>query len=229
MISSNYDERQADIDMLLLHYTGMQNCDEALARLCNENSKVSAHYVIDEAGGLYALVPEDKRAWHAGEAFWAGERDINSCSIGIEISNGGHDFGLPEFSEAQMARAVSLCVELVGKYHIRPARVLGHSDVAPSRKQDPGEKFNWQRLARAGVGLWADPPPPDENIRPIEIWMMSDFSAYGYQTENIAPADLVRAFQRHYRPARIDGRMDESTLSVLAALTAILTGASKHL
>ncbi len=219
MISPNYDERRSEIDMLLLHYTGMKNCDDALARLCDERSKVSAHYLIDEQGGLYALVPEDKRAWHAGEAFWAGKTDLNSCSIGIELANGGHNFGLPEFSEAQMARVVSLCVELVEKYAIRPERVLGHSDVAPTRKQDPGEKFDWQRLAREGVGLWASPPPPGEEIQPIDEFL-SKFSAYGYQTDGAAPADVVCAFQRHYRPMRVDGRVDDSTLQALCALTA---------
>ena len=219
MISPNYDERQAEIDMLLLHYTSMKSCDEARARLCDERSKVSAHYLIDEDGALYELVPEDKRAWHAGAAFWQGETDINSCSIGIEISNGGHDFGLPDFPAAQMKSVVSLCADLVIKYRISPERVLAHSDVAPSRKQDPGEKFDWARLAREGVGLWIDKQlPPDENIMSGEQFL-KDLAAYGYQTEGVSAEEVVRAFQRHYRPARLDGRVDGSTLSVLAALT----------
>ena len=219
MISPNYDERQAEIDMLLLHYTGMKSCAEARARLCDERSKVSAHYLIDEDGALYELVPEDKRAWHAGAAFWQGETDINSCSIGIEISNGGHDFGLPDFPDMQMKSVISLCADLVIKYRISPERVLAHSDVAPARKQDPGEKFDWAMLAREGVGLWIDKqPPPDENIMPPERFL-KDLAAYGYQTEGVGAEEVVRAFQRHYRPARLDGRVDGSTLFVLAALT----------
>ena len=219
MISPNYDERQAEIDMLLLHYTGMKSCDEARARLCDERSKVSAHYLIDEDGALYELVSEDKRAWHAGAAFWQGETDINSCSIGIEISNGGHDFGLPDFPDMQMKSVVSLCADLVIKYRISPERVLAHSDVAPARKQDPGEKFDWAMLAREGVGLWIDKqPPPDENIMSGEQFL-KDLAAYGYQTEGVGAEEVVRAFQRHYRPARLDGRVDGSTSSVLAALT----------
>ena len=183
-------------------------------------ARVSAHYLIDEDGALYELVPEDKRAWHAGAAFWQGETDINSCSVGIEISNGGHDFGLPDFPAAQMKSVVSLCADLVIKYRISPERVLAHSDVAPARKRDPGEKFDWALLAREGVGLWADPPPPppDENIMSGEQFL-KDLAAYGYQTEGVGAEEVVRAFQRHYRPARADGRVDGSTLSVLAALT----------
>ena len=160
MKSPNYDQRRAEIDMLVLHYTGMKNCDAALARLCDPQAKVSAHYVVDEDGACHQLVDEQQRAWHAGAAYWAGITDINSCSIGIELVNGGHAFGLPDFPEAQMAAVEALCAALAQKYNIR--HVLGHSDIAPARKKDPGEKFDWARLARSGFGLWGDPPPPDQ-------------------------------------------------------------------
>ena len=211
MKSANYDARRADINMVVLHYTGMRDCEAALARLCDPRAKVSAHYLIDEDGTCHALVDEDKRAWHAGIAYWAGMTDINSCSIGIEIVNGGREFGLPDFPPPQMAAVEDLCVSLAKRYSMR--YLLGHSDVAPGRKEDPGEKFDWPRLARMGLGLWGDPPPPDQDFSHLDQ-AAPKLKRIGYDPR-LAPEILLTAFQRHYRPARIDGRLDRSTAMTL--------------
>src|SRR5262249_6695143 len=142
------------IDMLVLHYTGMRTGEAALERLCDPVAKVSSHYLVEEDGTTWRLVPEEKRAWHAGVSFWAGERDINDFSIGIELVNPGHEFGYRPFPEAQMQALEALARDIVDRHAIRPHRVVGHSDVAPTRKTDPGELFDWARLARKGIGLW---------------------------------------------------------------------------
>lgn len=214
MRSLNFNERTcktSQISMLLFHYTGMENCAAALERLCDKASKVSAHYLIDELGEVYSLVPEEKRAWHAGVGFWQGEQDINSFSIGIELVNGGHKAGLPPFPEAQMAAVETLARELNAKYQFK--FVLGHSDIAPARKQDPGEKFNWERLFAAGVGLWVEAPPPDENFAPADE-ARAQLSALGYDPACATDIALA-AFQRHWRQGRVDGKLDRSTRIVL--------------
>ena len=233
--SPNFEERVGgrEPDMLLLHYTGMQSSLAALARLRDENDpRVSSHYFIDDEGTIIQLVPEDRRAWHAGLASWAGESDINSCSIGIEIANPGHDFGYPDFPPHQIGTVIALCKDIVARHRIRADRVLAHSDVAPGRKQDPGEKFPWQRLHEQGIGHWTAPAPLTEapflgtgdcgnEVSALQMQL----SGYGYGISvtgnyDAATRDVVAAFQRHFRPERIDGVADASTVRTLAALTA---------
>ncbi|MSO88511.1 MAG: N-acetylmuramoyl-L-alanine amidase [Rhodospirillaceae bacterium] len=243
--SPNHEPRPPGktIDMLVLHYTGMVDAGEALRRLCEPASKVSAHYLIDEDGAVYRLVAEDRRAWHAGVARWAGETDINGISIGIELANSGHDHGYRDFPEAQMAALIDLAGGIVARHGIPAARVLGHSDVAPHRKLDPGEKFDWKRLAAAGIGLWPeaitkkwlvetaspaegpdfDPGDSDPKIAEAQ----SALARFGYDVETTGVLDartttVLAAFQRHFRPRRIDGRLDAETAAILAALVALL-------
>jgi N-acetylmuramoyl-L-alanine amidase len=212
MPSPNCDGRDGvAIDMLVLHYTGMASAQAALARLCDASAKVSAHYTIGEDGTVYVHVPEARRAWHAGLSFWAGRRNVNSCSIGIELVNPGHAFGYRPFPEAQIASLKSLCRDILARHPILPARVLGHSDVAPARKEDPGELFPWQSLAQAGIGLWPDSP---QDFLPPAALMQ-----FGYDPE--APMDKgIAAFQRHFRPARITAEWDEDCGARLASLLA---------
>jgi N-acetylmuramoyl-L-alanine amidase len=228
--SPNHGARATAPDMLVLHYTGMRDGPSAVDWLCNPVSQVSCHYVVAEDGRILQLVDEERRAWHAGRSFWAGLTDINSASIGIEIVNGGHDFGLPPFPDAQIAAVIDLCCSLVGRFDIPPERVLAHSDVAPSRKRDPGERFPWRRLARAGVGRWVelDPKPPgdtlergsaDGAIEPLKRAL----ATYGYGVNATAEFDeetetTVRAFQRHFRPSTIDGRADPETRALVHRL-----------
>ncbi len=234
--SPNHDARSAEraIDILLLHYTGMASSEAALARLADPTAKVSAHYLIDEAGEVYALVPEARRAWHAGLASWQGASDINGRSIGIELANSGHDGGLPPFAEAQMARLIALAQDIVARHRIPPGRVLGHSDVAPSRKQDPGERFDWARLACAGLGLWpAAGFAPAATAPALEPGMAGGavidlqiaLAAIGYGIEGSGCFDpgtaaVVAAFQRHFRPRQVDGRADAETTSLIFHLAA---------
>lgn len=218
-------------DMLLLHYTGMDECSKAIEWLANPESKVSCHYVVAEDGAVTQMVTEDMRAWHAGQSFWAGETDINSCSIGIEIHNVGHTGGYPDFPEAQMAALERLCVDIVSRHGIPSGRVLAHSDVAPSRKIDPGEKFDWRRLADAGVGIWIEPSPLEGDALAVELGQRSEKVAeaqhlmrgYGYGADVTGQFDqptafLLRAIQLHWRPARVDARLDHSTLETLRRL-----------
>ena len=229
--SPNHDARAGGpIDILLLHYTGMASMAAAVARLCEPAAKVSAHYLVDEAGEVLQLVPETQRAWHAGVSSWEGTADINSRSIGIEIANPGHSFGYPDFGEAQIAAIIALGRDIVTRHHIRPRRVLAHSDVAPLRKTDPGEKFPWERLYRAGIGAWPAPVPvPDSEPGARDASgadiaeVQNALKRYGYGVEPTGVYDalttaVVTAFQRHFRPARIDGRADRSMIATLAAL-----------
>ncbi len=230
--SPNHGERREDRrpDMLLLHYTGMPRTDEALAWLCDPASSVSCHYFVFEDGRVVQMVPEARRAWHAGAASWGADRDINSCSIGVEIANPGHDGGLPPFPAPQIAAVTALGRDIVGRWSIPPERMLAHSDVAPGRKQDPGERFPWAELNGAGLGHWVQPAPVrgDRALRLGERGaavsaLQALLARYGY---GIAPsgvfdegtAAVVAAFQRHFRPARVDGIADESTLATLQAL-----------
>jgi len=210
MASPNHDDRGgAAIDMLVLHYTGMKSAQEALARLCDRGAKVSAHYTVDEDGTVYAHVPEARRAWHAGVASWAGETDINARSIGIELVNPGHEFGYRDFAEGQVAALITLCHSIAMRHPIPSWRVLGHSDVAPARKEDPGELFPWQRLAKAGIGLW--PQAPGSGLGADAL------IRFGYDPD--APLDkVITAFQRHFRPKKLDGQWDGECAGLLASL-----------
>ncbi len=233
--SPNHGERKDGRrpDMIVLHYTGMRHADSALELLKAAGSDVSAHYFVFEDGRIIQLVQESRRAWHAGKSFWAGETDINSCSIGIEIVNPGHDHGYPPFPKRQIAAVTALCRSIQARQTISPIRVLAHSDVAPARKQDPGEKFPWRTLYDSGVGHWVKPAPImdfDQTLRPGDrsnavATMQKLLGEYGYGIEvnseyNSATRDVVAAFQRHFRPERIDGIFDASTRSTLQELLA---------
>ena len=218
--SPNQDARPEGqtIDMLVLHYTGMETGEAALARLCDPASKVSAHYCIEEDGSIFALVPEDARAWHAGEALWQGASDINARSIGIELVNPGHEFGYRLFPPAQMAALKTLALDIVARHPIPGANVLGHSDVAPRRKQDPGELFDWRGLAAAGIGIW----PKDGSAAVLESAVAKALQRIGYgYTEDDLPA-VIRAFQRHFRPNAITGTADAGTRRRLAAVLGVI-------
>ncbi len=235
--SPNFEPRRGvgQPDMLLLHYTGLKSCAKAIDWLSRPESKVSCHYVVDEAGQITQMVAEDQRAWHAGLASWHGETDINSASVGIEIHNPGHELGYPEFPEAQMLALEALCADIMARHRIRPERVLAHSDVAPKRKKDPGEKFPWARLARKGVGHWVEPVPvnqADPGIArdaagPLVGDVQTMLARYGYGVQPTGGFDpltefVVTAFQRHFRPERVDGRIDQSTITTLEHLAAAL-------
>jgi N-acetylmuramoyl-L-alanine amidase len=223
--SPNFNERRAGapVDILLLHYTGMPTAEGALKRLCDPEAKVSAHYTIDEDGTVYRHVAEVMRAWHAGVSFWAGERDINARSIGIELVNPGHEFGYRDFPEAQIAALIALAQGILQRHPIPPPRVLGHSDVAPKRKIDPGEKFPWARLAAAGVGVWPIHPRLDIS-RAVQVpEVQRDLAAIGYECPATGVLDedtrfAVAAFQRHFRPAHVTGIPDGETLALAALL-----------
>jgi N-acetylmuramoyl-L-alanine amidase len=208
--SPNHNDRKgAAIDMLVLHYTGMKTAEGALAKLCDAEAKVSAHYTADEDGTVYAHVPEDRRAWHAGIAYWAGATDINACSIGVEIVNPGHEYGYRAFPDAQIAALIPLCQDILARHAIPAARVLGHSDVAPARKEDPGELFPWQRLAGQGIGLW--PQAGSGDLGPEAL------SRFGYDS-NAPQEKVITAFQRHFRPQKLDGQWDSECARLLASL-----------
>jgi N-acetylmuramoyl-L-alanine amidase len=221
-------------DMIVLHYTGMPDVEGAIAQLCTAGTEVSAHYIVLEDGRIVQCVPEAKRAWHAGVSHWAGEDDINSCSIGIEIINRGHDWGYPDYPRRQIAAVIALCRGIMLRRKVPSHRVLGHSDVAPSRKKDPGEKFPWHSLANSGVGHWVQPAPivRGETLKLGSISddvasMQTAFARYGYSIPTHGKYDgptmeVVTAFQRHFRPERVDGVADHSTMSTLHALLASL-------
>ncbi|HEC90264.1 MAG TPA: N-acetylmuramoyl-L-alanine amidase [Alphaproteobacteria bacterium] len=199
--------------MLVLHYTGMETAAAALDRLCDRRAEVSAHYLITEDGRVVRLVAEDMRAWHAGLAIWRGSSAVNARSIGIELVNPGHEFGYRDFPEPQMAALEELALGILRRHPIPALNVVGHSDVAPGRKTDPGEKFNWRRLAGNGVGFWP------------ETTVAADGDAgellaeIGYDTGN--PAAAVDAFQRRYRPALINGVADTETTALMAAVAGL--------
>jgi N-acetylmuramoyl-L-alanine amidase len=232
--SPNYEARKQGHmpDMILLHYTGMQTGEAALQRLCAPDSQVSSHYMVFEDGRIVQCVPEAFRAWHAGASFWAGETDINSCSIGIEIVNPGHEFGYSNFPLRQIAAVISICRSIITRRGpISADRILAHSDVAPARKQDPGEKFPWDLLSESGIGHWVRPAPlnidgptlgPGDNGEAVTR-LQRALRGYGYDIEETGSYDdatrvVVTAFQRHFRPARVDGIADASTQLTLRAL-----------
>ncbi|MCO6419402.1 N-acetylmuramoyl-L-alanine amidase [Siccirubricoccus sp. KC 17139] len=221
--SPNHDARPpgTPIDVLVLHYTGMRSGPEALGRLRDPAAQVSSHYLVEEDGTVFALVPETRRAWHAGISHWRGHAQLNGRSIGIEIVNPGHEWGYRDFPALQMAAVCDLCLEILGRHPIPPWNVVAHSDIAPDRKQDPGEKFDWEGLAANGVGLWPGPaaapvPPASEALALL--------GAIGYRTDLPLPV-LLAAFQRRWRPALVDGRADPGTMARLAALLAAMRAA----
>lgn len=233
--SPNHGDRRpgAPIDMLILHYTGMESAEAAIRRLCDPRAEVSAHYLVGEDGTILQMVPEARRAWHAGQSFWAGERDVNSRSIGVEIVNPGHAFGYRPFPEPQIAAVTALAADILARHPIPAWRVLAHSDVAPARKQDPGELFPWHALAAAGVGAWVEPEPvaggrylqEGEEGQPVEA-LQSMLALFGYEVDISGRFDaqtriVVEAFQRHHRQARVDGVADMSTITTLHRLLAL--------
>ncbi|MBK1666809.1 N-acetylmuramoyl-L-alanine amidase [Rhodovibrio sodomensis] len=213
----------AAIDILLIHYTGMLTGAAALERLCQPDAKVSAHYLIEEDGRVVRLVPERLRAWHAGVACWAGKTDINDRSIGIELVNPGHEFGYRPFPEPQMAALIELAQAICARHPIPAHRVLGHSDVAPERKQDPGELFDWPRLARHGLGVWPR-ALPEPSVAPGLDWFLPRLARAGY-CANADPAALLTAFQRRFRPETVTGAPDTGTAARLTGLLKILSRA----
>jgi N-acetylmuramoyl-L-alanine amidase len=236
--SPNHGERRAGCapDMILMHYTGMLDAGAALDRLCDPTPRdghpVSAHYFVFEDGATFQCVPEARRAWHAGVASWQGDVDVNSRSIGIEIANPGHDLDYRDFPDEQIAAVIALCADILRRRPIAPDRILGHADVAPARKRDPGEKFPWQTLFSAGIGHWVEPAvlttgaDLEEGARgPAVESLQAALAAYGYAVDLTKRYDrptreTVAAFQRHFRPARVDGRADWSTVDTLRRLLA---------
>jgi N-acetylmuramoyl-L-alanine amidase len=235
-ISPNVEPRKdgKTADILLIHYTGMATAAAACAWLCNPQSKVSCHYLVDEHGKIVQMVGEELRAWHAGASYWKGETDINSRSIGIEIHNRGHLLDYTEFPDAQMEAVIALSRDIVQRNGIRPERVLAHSDVAPARKTDPGEKFDWKRLSQSGIGLWVEPAPLRDgealiagNTGEVVASLQTELARYGYgiNVNSVFDAEtetVVRAFQRHFRQERVDGRVDRSTIETLRRLLTAL-------
>ncbi len=236
--SPNYGARRGwrVPDTILLHYTGMGTAEAAARWLSNPESKVSAHYLVEEDGTIIQMVSERHRAWHAGASYWAGESDINSASIGIEIHNHGHDApgGLPPYPRLQMEAVAALCRDIAARWPVRPERVLGHSDVAPGRKIDPGEHFDWRWLAEQGVGIWVPPAEAGEDAglgpgaeSDKVAALKAKLARVGYGVTPGPHFDdhtqaVVAAFQRRFRPARVDGRADASTITTLDRLVAAL-------
>ncbi|MCW1382963.1 N-acetylmuramoyl-L-alanine amidase [Novosphingobium sp. KCTC 2891] len=203
--SPNWNERKRPVSMAVLHYTGMQTAGEALERMCDPAAEVSAHYMIDEDGTVTRLVPEDKRAWHAGRSYWRGETDINSASVGIELVNPGHDWGYRPFPDAQMEALVPLLADIVKRHGIPRANVVGHSDIAPARKTDPGELFDWDLLARYRLAL-ARPKLKMRLLFDNDGAFFLALERFGYDISDRAAA--IRAFERRWRPHRITGEID---------------------
>jgi N-acetylmuramoyl-L-alanine amidase len=228
-VSPNFGPRAQGFrpDMIILHYTGMETGEAAEAWLCNPVAEVSCHYLVHEDGRIVQMVRESDRAWHAGKSSWKGVADINSCSVGIEIVNPGHALGYVEFPDAQIEAVIELCTGIASRHNVAPERVLAHSDVAPGRKVDPGELFPWGKLFAAGIGHFVAPSPigggrfltGGDRGEPVEA-LQSMLALYGYGVEisgvfDAATATVVAAFQRHFRPERVDGVADRSTVETL--------------
>ncbi len=216
--SPNFNDRASTIELtsIVVHYTGMKDAPSAVARLCDPASKVGAHYIIDESGNTLPLIDESKRAWHAGESFWRGTRDMNSASIGIELVNPGHEFGYHPFPEVQIAAFIKLAHSIIARYALSArTALLAHSDIAPTRKQDPGELFPWQFLAQEGLGLWSAPTP--EDFLPVcKGEIVEKLGAIGYDTASLP--DTLLAFQRRYNPESLTGLADRETVARIRAL-----------
>ncbi|MFN9846994.1 MAG: N-acetylmuramoyl-L-alanine amidase [Alphaproteobacteria bacterium] len=232
--SPNFDTRTAPPSLLVLHYTGMKTGPEALERLCDPDAKVSAHYLVEEDGRVFRLVAEERRAWHAGVSYWRGRRNVNGESIGIEIVNPGHEWGYRPFPDAQIESVIALVADIRSRWDIEDRDIVGHSDVAPDRKDDPGELFPWKRLAEAGHGLWAEwPPAPGAPIGEGEegaavFALQAGLTRLGFDLPpsgrfDAATTVAVRAFQRHWRPEKVDGIADGDTRARLIALLRIST------
>jgi len=230
--SPNFDARSLPVSLLILHYTNMDSPEAAVARLCDQQSKVSAHYLISQTGEIIQMVDEASRAWHAGVAFWGGIEDVNSASIGIELDHQGHaaDGTMAAYPEAQIASLIDLSQDIIARHNIAAAGVLGHSDVAPGRKTDPGEALDWARLAGHGIGLWLDAVAvePVEALRrdmqnPAVAALQQALSAFGYKVAQdgvfgAALEAVIISFQRHFRPTRVDGVADAETQTLIYAL-----------
>ena len=229
----NQEPRRGNVrpSLLVLHYTGMSSAEKAIDWLARPESGVSCHYVIDEKGGITQLVSEGRRAWHAGVSFWRGERDVNSHSIGIEIQNPGHQHGYPDFPPAQMEAVIALSKDIVERHGMVAENVVAHSDVAPGRKIDPGEKFNWSLMAKEGLGLWVRPAPIRTDDRGFGggacneriVQAQCGLASFGYDIDatgvlDAATEKVLKAFQSHFRPRRVDGRLDRSTEVTLERL-----------
>jgi N-acetylmuramoyl-L-alanine amidase len=213
--SPNFGPRRAgaEIQHLILHYTDTPTLAMAVAMLMDPAREASAHYVVDMDGRIVQLVDEKNRAWHAGKSFWAGETDINSTSIGIEIVNPGHTFGHAPFPPEQISAVIKLCQDIIARHHILPQHVLAHSDIAPARKQDPGALFPWEELAKNGVGVF----PAQTDSFPLKT--ADDLAKYGYDIANLTAA--ITAFQRHFRTENINGEWDDECAARLGSLLAI--------
>lgn len=232
-LSPNHDARDIPVDMLILHYTGMRSAADAIARLSDPGAQVSSHYLVDEDGAIFRLVPEDRRAWHAGLSFWRGHKALNARSIGIEIVNPGHEWGYRDFPVLQMAAVCDLSLGILARHAIPPRNVVGHSDVAPDRKQDPGERFDWAGLASNGVGLWPDGIPDlgtgaavrdAASLRDVRRAL----AEIGYDVAPEGALDpalstVLRAFQRHWRPEAVTGQADAGTLARLLGVRRLIT------
>jgi N-acetylmuramoyl-L-alanine amidase len=227
--SPNFDARTAPPDMIVLHYTGMPTGEAALERMRDPQAKVSAHYMVEEDGRIFSLVPEERRAWHAGKGFWKGATDINAVSVGVEIVNPGHEFGYRDFPDAQIEAVIDLIADIRSRWTIPDARILGHSDTAPDRKEDPGELFPWRRLAEAGHGLWVESgaapgAPLSEGDEGTGVFaLQAGLTRLGYDSAPSGQYDahtamIVRAFQRHWLQNRFDGIADGETRARLVGL-----------
>jgi N-acetylmuramoyl-L-alanine amidase len=227
--SPNFDPRTTPPDTIVLHYTGMPTGEAAIERLRDPAAKVSSHYVVEEDGRIFRLVPEERRAWHAGVSFWKGVRDINTASVGIEIVNPGHEFGYRPFPDAQIASVIALVADIRTRWTVDNDRIVGHSDVAPERKDDPGELFPWKRLAEAGHGLWVEPPaapgaPLAEGEESTGVFaLQAGLTRLGYDCAPSGKFDahtkaVVTAFQRHWRQEAVDGIADGQTRARLIGL-----------
>ena len=219
-VSPSFNERRGQSPhIVIIHYTGMKTVQAALKRLCDPAVEVSAHYLIEEDGFVHSLVPEDKRAWHAGVSSWQGLSDLNSASIGIELVNTGHEFGYTEFPEKQMTALKKLLADIVVRHDIKPQHILGHSDIAPERKIDPGEKFDWRALASEGLGLWAEPQEMDyqaaEDIILNDGAFLELLGAYGYDV-SVEPKALISAYHRHFYPEKFLGDNNAEEIDVLS-------------
>lgn len=236
VLSPNIEPRRGNArpDMIILHYTGMESASAACAWLCDAGSKVSCHYLVGEDGEITQTVGEEMRAWHAGIAVWEGDAGINSRSIGIELHNPGHVLGYRDFPHPQMEAVIALCRDILSRHDVEPRHVLAHSDVAPLRKIDPGERFDWQRLHAAGVGHWVAPSRLRDgpalqagDAGDMVAALQVKLAHYGYGIEVTGNYDspakaVIQAFQRHFRPARVDGIADPSTVETLDRLIAAL-------
>lgn len=220
--SPNFDARKADIPLkfIVLHYTGMKSTEKALTRLCDPAAKVSAHYLIDEAGQIFQLVDEKHRAWHAGESYWQGMTDINSASIGIELSNPGHEFGYRPFPPEQIQALKKLMHDIMRRHNLPQGATLAHSDIAPERKEDPGELFPWRELAAEGFGLW--PVPEEADYEPAkENEAFELLRTIGYKCSRGNERKALLAFQRRYCPENFTGKPDKETAARLKALAVL--------